>query len=89
MGVFVCLFIFGVFFCLKLSHLKVGGKKFNSVYVILDIKNILPRMSLEVQWLKTANAEGTASVPMFPGQGAEIPRAARGVQISKSLYQSS
>ena len=46
-------------------------------------------MSLEVQWLKTANAEGTASVPMFPGQGAEIPRAARGVQISKSLYQSS
>ena len=33
------------------------------------------------------NAEGSASMPTFPGQGAEIPRAARGDQISKSLYQ--
>ena len=35
----------------------------------------------------SVNAEGSASMPMFPGQGAEIPRAARGDQISESLYQ--
>ena len=35
----------------------------------------------------SVNAEGSASMPTFPGQGAEIPRAARGDQISKSLYQ--
>lgn len=37
----------------------------------------------------SVNAEGMASMPMFPGQGAQITCAARGDQISKSLYQSS
>ena len=78
--------VLGGFFCLKLPHFKVK-KKFNICntwhkYFALDVPGG-PVVEDSV------NAEGSASMPMFPGQGPEIPRAARGDQISKSLYQSS
>ena len=75
---------FFFFFCLKLPNFKVK-KKFNICntwhkYSALDVPGG-PVVEDSV------NAEGSASMPMFPGQGAEIPRAARGDQISESLYQ--